>query len=118
MQFFKDGIHRTAQGLREFYGEEAIYSMKEQNKSLGRQLPMISGVVFHSVNTVLHFWVFSAVQACLWSLSRRKPLRGKQQREGNIKANHPTALCLLNWQKEMENLLNWHVGQNTDQSHS
>ena len=55
MQFFKDGIHRTAQGLREFSGEEAIYSMKEQNKSLGRQLPMISGVVFHSVNTVLHF---------------------------------------------------------------
>ena len=45
MQFFKDGIHRTAQGLREFSGEEAIYSMKEQNKSLGRQLPMISGVV-------------------------------------------------------------------------
>ena len=55
MQFFKDGIHRTAQGLREFSGEEAIYSMKEQNKSLGRQLPMIYGVVFHSVNTVLHF---------------------------------------------------------------
>lgn len=55
MQFFKDGIHRTAQGLREFYGKEAIYSTKEQNKSLGRHLPMISGVVFHHVNTVLHF---------------------------------------------------------------
>lgn len=34
MQFFKDGIHRTAQGLREFSGEEAIYSMKEQKKFL------------------------------------------------------------------------------------
>lgn len=66
MHFFKDGIHRTAQGLREFYGEEAIYSMKEQNKSLGRQLPMISGVVFHSVNSfALYFWVFSDMQACL-----------------------------------------------------
>lgn len=111
MHFFKDGIHRTAQGLREFYGEEAIYSMKEQNKSLGRQLPMISGVVFHSVNSfALYFWVFSDMQACLWSLPCRKPLRGKQQWEGNIKADHPTALCLLHRQKEMENMLNWHVG--------